>query len=290
MHQASTCSCRVKSDDSRINWFVFFSLKENSNSLINSGNITYSMKGIFVMIDGIDGCGKGTITNALRDYEQKRGKRILDLREYWKEHGAIPTHEDVKEYDVFISNEPTYAWVGKAIREEIIRKHDKRKYSGMSTAHAFSLDREILYRRFIVPALEAGKIIFQERGVISSLAYQPIQLEQITLTDIMRLPGNAFAIKHAPSLLLLMDLDADIAIKRLKERTKQDDAIFEEILFLRKLAARYKSEWIQKVFEKGGTKIEYIDTNPPSTVEDTQQKAIAIWEKYNNESTLIRHV
>ncbi len=250
------------------------------------------MKGIFVMIDGIDGCGKGTITNALRDYEQKRGKRVLDLREYWKEHGTIPTHDDVKEYDVFISNEPTYAWVGKAIREEIIRKHDseKRKYSGMSTAHAFSLDREILYRRFIVPAMEAGKIIFQERGVISSLAYQPIQLEQITLTDIMRLPGNAFAIKHAPSLLLLMDLDPDIAIKRLKERTKQDDAIFEERLFLRKLAARYKSEWIQKVFEHGGTKIEYINTNPPATIEDTQRKAIEIWEKFNGESTLVRHV
>ena len=248
------------------------------------------MKGIFVMIDGIDGCGKGTVTSALRDYEQKKGKRVLDLREYWKEQGTIPTHEEVKEFDVFISNEPTYAWVGKAIRDEMIRKNEKRKYSGISTAHAFALDREILYRRFIVPALEAGKIIFQERGVISSLAYQPIQLEQISLTDIMRLPGNAFALKHAPSLLLVLDIDPDIAIKRLKERTKQDDAIFEEILFLRKLAARYKSDWIQKVFEKGGTQIEYINTNPPATVEDTQAKVIALWEKFNGESTLVRHV
>ena len=114
--------------------------------------------------------------------------------------------------------------------------------------------------------MEAGKIIFQERGVISSLVYQPVQLEQITLMDLMKLPGNAFAIKHAPSLLLIIDIDSDVAIKRLKERKKQDNAIFEEVLFLRKIASRYKSEWIQKVFEKGGTKIVYIDTNPPATV------------------------
>ena len=106
----------------------------------------------------------------------------------------------------------------------------------------------------------------------------------------MKLPGNAFAIKHAPSLLLIIDIDSDVAIKRLKERKKQDNAIFEEVLFLRKIASRYKSEWIQKVFEKGGTKIVYIDTNPPATLEDTERKVIDIWEKYNNESTLVKHM
>ncbi len=56
------------------------------------------------------------------------------------------------------------------------------------------------------------------------------------------------------------------------------------------MAARYKSEWIQRVFEKGGTKIVYIDTNPPATVEDTERKVIDLWEKYNNESTLVKHI
>jgi len=265
---------------------VFF----HSNTLINFNLFTNFMKGTFVMIDGVDGCGKGTVTTALRRYEEKKGKRILDLREYWQEYNTIPEFDDVKEYDVIISNEPTFAYVGKAIREEIIRKNEKRKYSGLSTAHAFSLDREILYKRLLVPAVDAGKIVFQERGVISSLIYQPVQLEQITLMDLMKLPGNAFAIKHAPSLLLIIDIDPDVALKRLKERKKQDNAIFEEILFLRKIASRYKSEWIQKVFEKGGTSIVYIDTNPPATVEDTERKVVDLWEKYNNESTLVKHI
>jgi dTMP kinase len=248
------------------------------------------MKGKFVMIDGIDGAGKGTITSALRKYEELKAKKILDLREYWQEHDTIPSIDEIKEYDVLISYEPTSCWIGKAIRQEIIKKNDRRKYSGMSTAQAFALDREILYKKLIVPALEAGKIIFQERGVISSLIYQPVQLEQITLMDLMKLPGNSFAIKHAPSLLIIIDIDPDIAIKRLKERKKQDDAIFEEVLFLRKIAARYKSDWVKKVFEQGGTQIEYLDTNPPMTVEDTEKKAVEIWEKFNNQNTLLKHV
>lgn len=243
-----------------------------------------------MMIDGVDGAGKGTVTTALRRYEEKRGKRILDLREYWQEHNTIPEVEDVQEYDILVSYEPTSCLIGKAIREEIIKKNEKRKYSGLSTAQAFSLDREILYKKLLVPALNAGKIVFQERGVISSLVYQPIQLEQITLIDIMRLPGNAFAIRNAPSLLIIIDIEPDIAIKRLKERKKQDDAIFEEILFLRKIAARYKSEWVKKVFEKSGTRIAYIDTNPPKTKEDTEQKVVEIWEDFNKENTLIKHI
>jgi dTMP kinase len=247
------------------------------------------MKGQFVMIDGLDGSGKGVIATALRDYEQKKGKKILDLREYWEENAKIPEIEEVQEYDIIISSEPSSAMIGKVIREEIISKNT-RKYSGLTTAHAFSLDREILYKKLLVPAMQQGKTIIQERGVITSLVYQPVQLEKITLMDIIRLPGNAFALKHAPSLLLITKIDPDIAMQRLKEREKQDNAIFEEVFFQRKIAARYNSDWLQKIFEKNKTRIEYIDTNPPKTIENTKDKAIEIWETHNRESTLMRHM
>jgi dTMP kinase len=247
------------------------------------------MKGKFVMIDGLDGSGKGVIASALREYEEKKGKRVLDLREFWKDKPIIPEIEDIQDYDIIISSEPTSAMIGKVIREEVIRKNE-RKYSGLTTAHAFSLDREILYKKLLVPALQAGKTIIQERGVISSLVYQPVQLEKITLMDIMRLPGNAFALKHAPTLLLVTTLDPDVAIQRLKTRGKQDNAIFEEIFFQRKIAGRYSSEWLKKIFERNKTQVEYINTNPPKTIEDTKNKAIEIWEAHNKENTLVRHM
>jgi dTMP kinase len=247
------------------------------------------MKGKFVMIDGLDGSGKGVIATALREYEEKKGKRVLDLREYWKENPRIPSLEEVKGYDVIISSEPTSAMIGKVIREEIISK-DTRKYSGLTTAHAFSIDREILYKKLIVPAIQQGKTIIQERGVITSLVYQPVQLEKITLMDIIRLPGNAFALKHAPTLLLITKIDPDVAMKRLKEREKQDNAIFEEIFFQRKIAARYNSDWLKRIFEKNKTQIAYIDTSSPRTIEDTKNTAIELWEAHNKENTLVKHM
>lgn len=249
-----------------------------------------AMKGTFVMIDGLDGSGKGVIATTLGHYEEQKGNRVLDLREYWEEKQEIPEFKEVQQYDVFISCEPTHALVGKVIREEIVKKHPQRKYSGLTTAQAFALDREILYKKLLVPALLQGKTVIQERGVITSLIYQPVQLEQITLVDIMKLPGNAFALKHAPSLLILTDINPDIAMQRLKERKKQDHAIFEELLFQRKIAARYKSDWLKKICEKNKTVIEYIDTNPPQTEEETKKKAIEIWEKWNKENTLLKHL
>ncbi len=248
------------------------------------------MKGTFVMIDGLDGSGKGVIATALREYEEKKGNQVFDLREYWEETEDIPELEELKDYKVIISCEPTNALIGKVIREEIIKKHPIRKYSGLSTAHAFALDREILYKKLLVPALMQGKTVIQERGVITSLVYQPVQLEQITLIDIMKLPGNVFALKHAPTLLILTDIDPDVAMQRLKERKKQDHAIFEELLFQRKIASRYKSDWLKKICEKNKTVIEYIDTNPPETEEETKKKAIEIWEKWNKEETLLKHL
>jgi thymidylate kinase len=69
----------------------------------------------------------------------------------------------------------------------------------MTTAHAFALDRQILYNKFILPALKAGKTIIQERGVVSSLVYQPIQMENLTLRDLLNIDGNNIAIRNAPN-------------------------------------------------------------------------------------------
>ncbi len=242
------------------------------------------------MIDGLDGSGKGVIATALSKYEQAKGKRVLDLREYWEKNPTIPEIEEAEQYDIIVSSEPTDAMMGKVIREEIIRKNTNRKYSGLATAHAFALDREILYKKLLVPALQMGKTIIQERGVVSSLIYQPVQLEKITLMDIIHIPGNLYALKHAPTLLLITIIEPDAAMKRLQERDKKDNAIFEEILFQRKIAERYKSEWLRKIFEKNNTTVAYIDTNPPKTVEETKNDAIKIWEAHNKESTLVRHL
>ncbi|MBW2988416.1 hypothetical protein KY318_02800, partial [Candidatus Woesearchaeota archaeon] len=181
--------------------------------------------------------------------------------------------------DVIISCEPTLAWVGKIIKEELIRPKERLSYSGVTIAHAFALDREILYRRVIIPALEQGKIIFQERGVITSFVYQPVQIHT-PLTELMNIPGNKLALKYAPSLIIICTVEPEYLMPRLEKRPSHDRQIFEHLSFQRKLYHRYKSDWLRELFAKYGSTFAYIDTNPPKTEEDTILAAKKVWEDY----------
>ena len=160
--------------------------------------------------------------------------------------------------------------------------HDnKRDYSGLSTAHAFSLDREILYKKLIIPALKSGKTIIQERGVVTSLVYQPVQNpgERISLTDVINLHGNKVTLKHAPDLLIITIIDPDISMKRLDGREKKDNAIFEKMIFQRKIAERYSSEWLKKLFETHGSKVVYLETGT-ADIQGTCDKAVHLVEEF----------
>ena len=232
------------------------------------------------MVDGLDGSGKGTVIDALRDYLETKGKKVFDLRKHCNEHIELPEFSELKDYDVIVNAEPTYSFLGRAIRDEIV-KDNQRNYSGLTTAHAFALDREILYKKVIIPALNAGKTIIQERGVVSSFVYQPIQLERMNLQDIMNIPGNRLALKYAPNLLVITQVDPQVVIHRLENREKKDHAIFEKLVFQRQIANRYESEWLKKLFEGKGSKVQFLDTNYPKTVEDTKRLAIEMWDEFD---------
>ena len=86
------------------------------------------MKGKFAMIDGLDGCGKGVAIDAIVKYEKSKGTKIFDANDWWgtdlsKEplHDYNPRIEDLKDMELLVSSEPTYAGVGRRIRNEYIK-------------------------------------------------------------------------------------------------------------------------------------------------------------------------
>jgi len=234
-------------------------------------------KGILVIVDGIDGSGKGIIIKALADWALAKQMKVLDLKDYWKTKHTFPEPKEITDYDVIISAEPTFSMVGQAIREEIVRDNN-RSYSAWTTAEAFSLDREILYRRVIIPALEQGKIILQERGVTTSLIYQPVQKEPLELEKILDLSGNKLALEHRPDLLIVTLVDPKEAVRRLSERDKKDNVIFEKLPFLEKIAERFAAPWFRELMESRGSEFVYLKTD--KTVYDTIEEAINIWENF----------
>ncbi len=203
----------------------------------------------FIQIDGIDGAGKSTLLQAAREWTMKRSLRIFDAVDWSKQHNSIPQAEHAVEADVLLTAEPTHAGIGAVIRDEIIRTGGS--YSARFTAHAFALDRGVQYRRLVLPFLAAKpkRLVIQDRGLLSSLAYQPLQSEREQSPDtervshdwLLQLDGNRIALEAPPDIFILLDIDPQIAAERLQNRQEKfDDHRYEEHGFQVTLAERFR--------------------------------------------------
>lgn len=230
---------------------------------------------MFIVFDGIAGSGKTTIINAVKEDLLSQGKKIFDLAEWSSSHTDPPTEKDWNDADVIFSFEPTKQWTGRAIRYEM--SQEDHPYSGLELAQAFSLDRLIQYRRFILPARKAGKIIIQDRSVTSSIVYQPIMKGGPKLDDLLQLPGNKLALEHAPDVVILTKIDTHL----LEERYKRDDdnkGVFQNVELLNKVQDRFHADWFKELFPEQGTEFKTIDTSQP--IKTTLSTAIQYVQTY----------
>ena len=225
--------------------------------------------GTFIMIDGIAGSGKTTVIAAMFDALTARGLRCFRLQD-WKETHP-PTFEEISNFDVYFTFEPTRQWIGAAIRAEMSRAD--QPYGGEELAHAFALDREIMYRRLIIPARRAGKIIIQDRGVTTSLAYQTAMPGALSFEQIGSLPGNVLALAHAPDVLILTSVSIDIVMRRIAEREDESKGVFQDTILLAKVMKNFQSKNFRILFEESGTRIFDLDTS--GTLAESKTKAVA---------------
>ena len=95
------------------------------------------MRGKFISIEGLDGCGKSTHVRLLARWLRSRGHTVV------------------------VTDEPTDGVVGKIIKQIVAAE-----------ALLFAADRAQHLTDVIKPALKAGKVVLSERYTYSSLAYQ----------------------------------------------------------------------------------------------------------------------
>ncbi len=219
------------------------------------------------MVDGIAGSGKSTLLRAVQNWSELCHHRVFRLSE-WTDV-TPPRFQDINEYDVYFTYEPTRTWIGRAIRYELSQKEEP--YGGEELAHAFALDRQIMYRRLIIPALQAGKTVIQDRGISTSLVYQPIMPGGLPLEQIMNLPGNKLALAHAPNALILTKLPAEEAVKRIETRDDDPKGVFGQLTFLKQLQTRFEEPWLKHLFESNGSRVFELDTSGP--LEETNLNA-----------------
>ena len=252
-------------------------------------NVLGTLRPNLILCDGIDGSGKGVVSKAIGDFFSRGQSDVFDVTEFSKKEGHIPSWDDVKsnfpEGGALLVAEPTYCGIGKIIREELIKKGSN--HDVMSVAQAYSLDRAILFDRLVGPAIESGITVVMDRGVFATQVYQPVQGEMFEGYDseyilgmVRGLPGNQREMDYVPGLILLPDVDPKIAMERLGNRSKDDNALFEESNFQNRIADVYASRRIEKWYTRRGSKIVHLPQKEGGGPIVTRKRTIAAYEKY----------
>ena len=191
-----------------------------------------SRKSLFVVLDGIDGSGTTTHSNLLYGFLQ-----LFNLK-------------------LHLTKEPSNNEIGL-----LLRKFLKNKEIPPSTdALMFAADRDLHYRSEIKPKLDQGYIVISDRYIESSLIYQSLQSEDISLDWVKTI--NKFA--GPPDLTIILDIDPKISLSR---KTQDSLEKFEDTKFLDKVRELYLS----RAKTKG-----YVVINSDDIIEVVQDKIQAV--------------
>ncbi len=264
-------------------------LKLKIDDYISNVKILGKLRKKLLICDGIDGSGKGVISKTIEEWAIEKNMPLFNATQFSIDKCINPTWDDAKEIigegGMLLVSEPTHAGMGSVVRGQLIKNGSK--HSVLSTAYGYSLDREILFTELIQPAIEAGVYVILDRSVLTTQVYQPVQGEMFEGYDsehilglVRGLPGNQFEMEFVPGLIILPDVDVNIAQSRLKDRDKEDDALFEKHNFQVEIAKVYSSGRIEDWYSRRGTKIVHMSQNEGEGPEVTQKRTLEIWENY----------
>lgn len=145
-------------------------------------------EGILIVFEGIDGTGKSSHAKRLASFFSSLGREVV------------------------LSHEPTNGPWGRKLRESAATV----RLDAEQELEYFLRDRQEHIEQLIRPSLAEGKVVILDRYYFSTMAYQG--LRGFDPADI-RARNEAFA--PVPDLLIVLDLDVDIALQRIAGRGDQ---------------------------------------------------------------------
>lgn len=163
-----------------------------------------NQKSLFCVIEGLD--GSGTTTHS---------RLLTGFLEY-------------KKYEVYLTHEPTNSEIGLLLRDFL----KNNKIPAATDALLFAADRVLHYQNEIKKKLNENYIVISDRYKESSLIYQSVQSDEITLNWVKEI--NKFA--GEPDITIILDIDPKIALAR--KMQKELDK-FENSAFLYKVRDLY---------------------------------------------------
>jgi len=170
-------------------------------------------RGKFIVIEGLDGCGKTTQVELLAEELREQGEKVIE------------------------TNEPTGGLIGKLIRQVLEKK---AVLSSDALQLLFVADRLDHLRNEIEPTLKKGEMVICDRYLWSTVAYGSLNLDKNWLLSLHRYCSY-------PDISIFLEVEPKTCLQRIGLRGK-GKTIFEEEGKLRKVWQVY--QWLAEKFPK----------------------------------------
>ena len=171
------------------------------------------LKGKFVVVEGLEGAGKSTAIDVVKQYLQQAGHDVVCTRE----PGGTPLAESLR---TLVKQVQTSEIV--AAKTELLLMYAARMQ---------------LLTNVIKPALEQGKWVLGDRHDMSSRAYQGggRQLDEAFINQLRQAVLEGIT----PDLTLYLDIDPVIGLQRAKARGGLDRIEQEQLGFFQRTRDKY---------------------------------------------------
>ena len=192
-------------------------------------------KGVFITMEGVDGCGKTTQRNALIAHLEQLG------------------------WDVQLTREPGGDEIAEKIRDLILDPVNTAM-NDLTEAYLYAASRAQNVRAKILPALDSGRAVVCDRFVDSSIAYQGggRQLGTQRVAEI-----NRFAIEGAsPDITVYLRMPPEKALSRRLSTSEPDRLEREKASFFERTYMGYEEHFAREGMER------VVTVNAAQPIED----------------------
>jgi dTMP kinase len=200
------------------------------------------MKGLFITLEGVEGCGKTTQIARLAEYFRAQGREVLCTRE----PGGTPVAEKIR------------ALLLDPAHKEMSATAELLLYEAARAQHVDELIR---------PALEAGRVVISDRFADSTTAYQGAGrgLSSDAVTPLHALATGGLW----PDLTVVLDLPAEDGLRR-AGRARPSDRLEQEPLDFHE---RVRAEFLEIARREPG-RVKVVDAS--RTPEEVAEAILAL--------------